>query len=132
MIVLIFSLVMVTGVLVFIVPIFEKMFKQLGGKLPLPTQVIVTLSHEMFWIVPLAAAAGAVATVAFKRKLHDDYAWRLAFDRFKLRMPVFGNAVHQDRHQPLLAQPRHAAWRRRPGDAGARRRRRDHRQRRDQ
>ena len=89
-IVIIFSLVMVTGVLVFIVPIFENMFKQLGGKLPLPTQVMVTLSHEMFWIVPLVAAAGAVATVAFKRKLHDDYAWRLAFDRFKLRVPVFG------------------------------------------
>ena len=90
-IVIVFSLVMVTGVLVFIVPIFEKMFQQLGGKLPLPTQVMVTLSHEMFWIAPLAAAAAAIATVWFKRKLHDDYAWRLGFDQFKLRIPVFGN-----------------------------------------
>ena len=90
-IVIVFSLVMVTGVLLFIVPIFEKMFQQLGGKLPLPTQVMVTLSHEMFWIVPLAVGAFAVATVWFKRKLHDDYAWRLGFDQFKLRIPVFGN-----------------------------------------
>ena len=33
-IVLIFSLLLGTGVILFIVPIFEKMFKQFGGKLP--------------------------------------------------------------------------------------------------
>lgn len=89
-IVIAFSLIMVSGVLIFIVPIFEKMFQQLGGKLPLPTQVMVTLSHEMFLIVPIAGGAAAATTVWFRRKLHDDYAWRLAFDRFKLRVPVFG------------------------------------------
>ena len=89
-IVIAFSLIMVSGVLIFIVPIFEKMFQQLGGKLPLPTAVMVTLSHEMFLIVPIAGGAAAVTTVWFRRKLHDDYAWRLAFDRFKLRVPVFG------------------------------------------
>ena len=41
-IVLIFSLLLGTGVIIFIVPVFEKMFKQLGGKLPLPTQIMVT------------------------------------------------------------------------------------------
>ena len=46
-IVLIFSLLLGTGVIMFIVPVFEKMFKQLGGKLPLPTQILVTLSHNM-------------------------------------------------------------------------------------
>ena len=37
-IVLCFSMVMLVGVLIFIVPIFEHMFKQLGGQLPLPTR----------------------------------------------------------------------------------------------
>ena len=36
-IVLIFSLLMGTGVIIFIVPIFESMFSQLGGELPAPT-----------------------------------------------------------------------------------------------
>ena len=53
-IVLIFSLLLGTGVIIFIVPIFEKMFKQLGGNLPLPTQIMVTLSHNMIWILPIA------------------------------------------------------------------------------
>ncbi|GAB3860215.1 type II secretion system F family protein [Dactylosporangium cerinum] len=35
-IVLVFTVVMISAVLIFIVPIFEKMFKQLGGELPCP------------------------------------------------------------------------------------------------
>jgi type IV pilus assembly protein PilC len=89
-IVVCFSLVMITGVLIFIVPIFEKMFKSLGGQLPLPTRIMVFLSHEAAWIVPLAVILSALGTAAFKRKLKADYAWRLGFDRFKLRLPVFG------------------------------------------
>jgi type IV pilus assembly protein PilC len=92
-IVICFSLVMITGVLVFIVPIFEKMFKNLGGKLPLPTQIIVTLSHQMIWIAPVTIAAVVVSTSSFQRKLRNDYAWRLKFDQFKLRLPVFGKLL---------------------------------------
>jgi type IV pilus assembly protein PilC len=89
-IVICFSLLMIAGVLIFIVPVFEKMFKNLGGKLPLPTQILVTLSHQMLWIAPLFVAC-VVGTFAFiKKKLHDDYAWRLAADKLKLRAPVFG------------------------------------------
>lgn len=89
-IVIIFSLLMITGVLIFIVPIFEKMFAQLGGKLPLPTQILVTLSHNMAWLVPLLGGGAAAGTAWFKRKLRSDEQWRLNFDRLKLRLPVFG------------------------------------------
>ena len=92
-IVICFSLLMITGVLIFIVPIFEKMFSQLGGKLPLPTRIMVVLSHEMFWIAPISIIVVTTAVIWFKRKLHEDYAWRLAFDKFKLRLPVFGNLL---------------------------------------
>jgi type IV pilus assembly protein PilC len=92
-IVICFSLLMISGVLIFIVPIFQKMFSQLGGKLPLPTQILVTLSNGMLWIAPVSVAAGAVGTTAFKRKLRSSYAWRLAFDKFKLRIPVFGKLL---------------------------------------
>jgi type IV pilus assembly protein PilC len=89
-IVVCFSMLMIVGVLMFIVPVFQKMFKNLGGKLPLPTQIMVTTSHEMFWLLPLCIGIGVTVTTWLKRKLHNDYAWRLAFDRLKLRMPVFG------------------------------------------
>jgi type IV pilus assembly protein PilC len=92
-IVICFSLLMITGVLVFIVPIFEKMFSQLGGNLPLPTQILVTASHQLFWAGPLLVAVVAIGVTLFKRKLHKDPAWRLKFDQFKLRMPVFGSLL---------------------------------------
>jgi type IV pilus assembly protein PilC len=92
-IVICFSLIMISGVLIFIVPIFQKMFDGLGGKLPLPTQILVTLSNQMLFIAPISVTVSVLGTIWFKRKLHDDYAWRLAFDKFKLRLPVFGKLL---------------------------------------
>ena len=84
--VLLFSGVMIAGVLIFIVPIFEKMFRQFGGALPLPTQVIVTASHTMAWSGPLVVGV----VVVTKRALRINPGLRLRFDRLKLRLPVFG------------------------------------------
>jgi type IV pilus assembly protein PilC len=86
-----FSILMLAGVLIFIVPIFERMFHQLGNAtLPLPTRMLVGLSHQMWWLAPIVIAVTVTTTVWLRRKLHDDYAWRLGFDRLKLRLPVFG------------------------------------------
>jgi type IV pilus assembly protein PilC len=84
---------MITAVLVFIVPIFEKMFKQLGGKLPLPTQIIVSTSHALAWLGPLLIVVAVIATTVVKRILKTNPPFRLWFDRTKLRIPVFGNLL---------------------------------------
>jgi type IV pilus assembly protein PilC len=89
-IVLIFSLLMGTGVIIFIVPIFEKMFKQLGGKLPLPTQIMVDLSHNMIWILPIVIVLVLGGLKGYRTAYRDNDAFRLRADRFKLRLPVFG------------------------------------------
>ncbi|HEV7206664.1 MAG TPA: type II secretion system F family protein [Jatrophihabitans sp.] len=90
-IVLLFSLLLGTGVILFIVPIFEKMFAQLGGNLPLPTQIMVTLSHNMAWLLPLGIGGLLVAMKVYRKALQTKPAFRLAVDRLKLRLPVFGN-----------------------------------------
>jgi type IV pilus assembly protein PilC len=90
-IVLLFSGLMIAGVLIFIVPVFEKMFSQLGGKLPLPTQVLVTVSHTMLWSGPLFVAVVGFGTAAFKAQLRRRPGLRLGFDKVKLRLPVFGS-----------------------------------------
>ncbi|MGH8959832.1 MAG: type II secretion system F family protein [Jatrophihabitantaceae bacterium] len=89
-IVLIFSLLMGTGVILFIVPIFEKMFKQLGGKLPLPTQIMVNLSHNMAWILPIMIVVVFGGLTAYRKAMQTNPAFRLKVDRLKLRLPVFG------------------------------------------
>jgi type IV pilus assembly protein PilC len=90
-IVLLFSLLLGTGVIVFIVPVFEKMFAQLGGKLPLPTQIMVTLSHNAYWIIPITVIAVVGGIRLYRKALHTNYAFRLRMDKLKLRLPVFGS-----------------------------------------
>jgi type IV pilus assembly protein PilC len=89
-IVLLFTAVMISAVLIFIVPIFEKMFKQLGGELPLPTRIIVTASHTLFWLGPVLIAVAIIITVALRQAMARNPAVRLWFDKVKLRLPVFG------------------------------------------
>ncbi len=90
-IVLIFSFILGTGVIIFIVPIFETMFKQLGGALPAPTQVLVTLSHNMYWVLPLIVGGTFIGRKAFRRAVQQNHSFRLRVDRRKLKLPVFGS-----------------------------------------
>lgn len=90
-IVLLFSLLLGTGVIIFIVPVFEKMFKGLGGKLPLPTQIMVTLSHNMYWAGPLMLITVILGMRIYRKTVQTNYAFRLRMDRLKLKLPVFGS-----------------------------------------
>ena len=90
-IVLCFTFVLIAAVLIFIVPIFEQMFKNLGGELPGITQFLVDTSHNMWWIGPLVLGLAVVGSVLFKRRQRESESFRLAVDRAKLRMPVFGS-----------------------------------------
>ncbi|MHA3703297.1 type II secretion system F family protein [Jatrophihabitans sp. YIM 134969] len=89
-IVLLFSVAMVAVVLVFIVPIFEGMFASLGGELPLPTQVIVSISHAMVWLAPLTLVLIGGTVLGVRMQLRRSPAWRLRFDGLLLRLPIFG------------------------------------------
>lgn len=105
-IVLVFSMVLGTGVIVFIVPVFEKMFAQLGGGLPLPTQIMVTLSHNAIWVIPLLFIVGFFARTSYKRAVGQSKDFRLKMDRLKLKLPVFG---------PLFAKLAISRWARNLG-----------------
>jgi type IV pilus assembly protein PilC len=89
-IVLIFSLLMGAGVIIFIVPIFEEMFSQLGGSLPVPTAVLVALSDNAYWLVPSVVVVAAVGLRAYRRSMQKSASFRLKSDRLKPRIPVFG------------------------------------------
>lgn len=79
----------VIGMLIFIVPVFEKMFADLGGELPLPTQFLVVLSKNMVWIAPLLLVGGIAFAVWWRKNKNSD-AVRSKVDPIKLRFPVFG------------------------------------------
>jgi type IV pilus assembly protein PilC len=79
-----------TLLLVKVIPVFEKMFKDFGGSLPGPTQAVLNLSHFMQdWIVYILLAITAVV-VAFiqARKRVPNFRYRT--DAIFLKVPVFG------------------------------------------
>ena len=90
-IVLIFSLLLGTGVIIFIVPVFEKMFKNLGGKLPLPTQIMVdAVAQHVLGAAAADRRRPSVGLRGYRTAVQTNYAFRLRMDRIKLRLPVFG------------------------------------------
>ena len=91
-IVLVIAVVGVIAMITFVVPVFENMFASMGGELPLPTQVLVTLSHNMVWILPLLIVLAVAGWIWYQRVKHTD-RFRGVVDPFRLRMPVFGSLV---------------------------------------
>lgn len=88
-VVLIIALIGVLAMVTFVVPVFEGMFKGLGKGLPLPTQVLVNVSHNMIWILPLLIALVIVGWAWWARNRYTD-GYRRVVDPIKLKLPVFG------------------------------------------
>jgi len=88
-VVLVICLLASVAMLLFIVPVFEKMYTDLGGQLPLPTRVLVMISDRMWWITPLMAVLAVTSFVGW-RQVKGRPEVRLKVDGLKLRLPVFG------------------------------------------
>ena len=91
-VVLIIAMLGVLVMVTFIVPVFENMFKGLGGELPLPTLILVTISHNMVWILPALAVVVAVLWILWMRNRYTD-GYRKVVDPIKLKLPIFGPLV---------------------------------------
>lgn len=89
-VVLVMAIVAMFGMLIFIVPVFEKMFSGFDAALPLPTQILVVLSQAMIWLAPLLIIAGIVFSVWWSKNKHTVEV-RKVVDPMKLKLPVFGD-----------------------------------------
>src|SRR6266513_4767320 len=85
--VLIFATLVLIGMLMFLVPIFVKIFAQLGGQLPTLTQYVVRVSDLIRgdWFI-LFPAIGL--TIYGIRRYKQTEQGRQLWDRIKLRLPM--------------------------------------------
>lgn len=88
-IVLIIAIIGVLVMVTFVVPIFADMFAGLGSELPLPTQILVTLSNNMWWVLPALAIIVLAAVIWWRANKHTEQV-RRTLDPIKLKLPVFG------------------------------------------
>jgi type IV pilus assembly protein PilC len=86
-VVLTFAFLVLTGLLMFLVPVFVKIFKQLNGQLPTLTKYVVQASDLMRndWFIILPAIP--LSIWAFKRWKRTEQG-RQMWDRFKLKLPM--------------------------------------------
>ncbi|MEI8351530.1 MAG: type II secretion system F family protein [bacterium] len=93
-VVLSLALVIASGMIIFIVPVFAGMFKDFGGKLPGPTQFLVDISngvkHYAVVIVP-----AILLSIWLFRKWKNTAAGAWMLDKFALNAPVFGPLVQK-------------------------------------
>ena len=88
------GLLTVVFLLTFVMPRLLKLFEGFGGKLPLPTKILIVLSHTLsqpwFWMV--AAIGVTFVFAAFRARQDQMRSW---MDRTVLRMPLAGPLVLQ-------------------------------------
>jgi type IV pilus assembly protein PilC len=78
------------GLLVFVIPVFSKLYSHLHVPLPVPTLILVTISQilkKWFWLVLILAALGIWGV----KKLCGSGRVRYAWERLRERMPMFGH-----------------------------------------
>jgi len=89
------SVVMVVAIgcvailLLFVTPTFEKMFKDFGGTMPGPTQMVIDLSHWLQDTILYLIGGTIAVAVAFVQVLRTPRG-REIFDRLALQTPVIG------------------------------------------
>ncbi len=88
-IVLAISAMVIGVILIFVIPVFEQMFSEFGGSLPLPTQMVVNLSNfvKSYFLVMI----GVVVVMVFLfKKYYKTEKGKRVVDRLILKSPVFG------------------------------------------
>jgi type IV pilus assembly protein PilC len=86
--------VAISALLFFVIPTFEKMFKEAGVPLPLMTQIVISLSAflQAYWW-----AMGIGGFVGFRvfKQWHKTPAGTMAVDRLMLKLPILGDVVRK-------------------------------------
>jgi MSHA biogenesis protein MshG len=92
--VVIAMVIAMTVVNAWVIPQFAKVFASFNAELPLMTRILLgTSSFTVAWW-PAMAAAAAGATLGFRAWIGTARG-RLAWDRYKLRLPIAGKIIHK-------------------------------------
>ena len=93
--VLVIAFIVSAGLLTFVVPEFESLFKGFGADLPAFTQAVVSLSKifQSYWYLILGVIFGAVFSFVYARTHSEKFA--LSIDVLLLKLPVIGPIIEQ-------------------------------------
>jgi len=86
------AILVVAVILIFVIPVFQKMFAGFGHALPLPTQIVINMSDFLksyiIWII-----IGIMILGFIWKKILGTTKGRYEFDKFILYAPIFGDLL---------------------------------------
>ncbi|SMP76797.1 type IV pilus assembly protein PilC [Neorhodopirellula lusitana] len=94
-IVVLVAALILTFIMIFIVPTFEKMFDDFGLTLPAPTQLLIAMSNYVagYWFLLIAIPVCFMIIVKLMKKFKQG---RIGFDMFIIRVPIFGSLIEKN------------------------------------
>ncbi|MDJ0984733.1 MAG: type II secretion system F family protein [Desulfobacterales bacterium] len=91
---LIIAIIVLAVILVFVIPVFEEMFADFGGELPLPTQIVVTASEIAKSKIVYIIIGLIIFSIAFKKAYATEKGQDMV-DDLVLKIPVFGELLRK-------------------------------------
>lgn len=88
-IILIGMAIVVFVMMVFVIPQLAVLYTSLNISMPLPTRIVIGISHFFTIVWPLLLGLGVILFFSYKRWYKTD-SGRHALDAFKLRIPILG------------------------------------------
>ena len=85
----------VTAILmIFVIPVFGKMFADFGSALPMPTQIAINISNAFvdYWYLVLFTPIGLVVGI---RQMYKTTTGRYRLDQLLLKLPVLGEVLRK-------------------------------------
>ena len=83
------AIIVVIILMVFVIPVFETMFKSAGQTLPLPTLIVLAISKIVKKYVVILIP-GLILFIYLFRKYYQSEGGKAVIDRLILKLPVFG------------------------------------------
>lgn len=88
------GMAVIAAMMIFVIPKFEDFLKTSGQELPLPTQIVINVSHFMINNV-LFLAGGAIAAIYLGARYFKSPEGRAILDRTSFNLPLFGPMVQK-------------------------------------
>lgn len=88
------AVIVVMILMIFVIPVFETMFKSAGQNLPLPTLIVLTISKLIKKYVIIIIPA-LIFLFFLGKKYYQTQNGRAVIDRLVLKLPVFGSLLNK-------------------------------------
>ena len=93
--IIVVAFVITAVIMIFVIPAFKDVFRSFGADLPAPTLVVIAISDFFiaYWWAIFGGIGGGI--YAFIESYKRSEAMQFAFDRYSLRIPVFGDIIRK-------------------------------------